>query len=190
MKKTILLALVVALFSSLTLAPSNTNAQEIEYRASAELALPMGDLGDAAGTGFGVTASGEKKLDDKMTVTATVGYIMFGGEEVGPIEFSVSAIPIQAGLKYFFMPKSGDMRFYGMGEAGFHYVMASAEGEINLGFGNTQSFDESDSEIEFSLAPSVGFEMPLSDLTLDVAARYQFVSGDASYFGIRAGVIF
>ncbi len=190
MKKTILLALVVALFSSLTLSPSNTNAQEIKYRVNGELAMPMGDFGDFAGTGFGVTASGEKKLDDKMTVTATIGYLMWGGEDfnlgfgvTGTTDFS--AIPIQAGVKYFLMPKTDGLRAYGMGEAGFHYFMASAEVK-----GGGLDSSEDTSEIEFSLAPSVGFEMPLSDLTLDVAARYQYVSGDVSYFGIRAGVIF
>ncbi len=184
--KNFLSALAVALlFTVASLSPSVSNAQDIKFRVNGELALPMGDFGDLASTGFGATISGEKMMDENMTLTATIGYLMWSGEEFFGITTDVSAIPVQAGLKYFFMPKSDGIRAYGMAEAGFHYLMLSAEGTI---FG--QTFSNDDSEVRLSLAPSVGFEMPLGDLTLDVAGRYQFVTDDTSYIGIRAGVKF
>jgi len=182
MRKTIITSLFVAvLFAVISLSPKTTQAQDIKFRVNGEIALPMGDFGDLASTGFGATVSAEKMMDEKMTLTATVGYLIWSGEEIFGYSTDFSAIPVQAGLKYYFMPKTDGMRFYGMAEAGFHYFMLS----VDTPFGSAD-----DSEIKFGLAPSAGFEMPLGDITLDVAARYQFVTDDLTYFGIRAGVKF
>jgi hypothetical protein len=151
-----------------------------------EISLPMGDFGDAAGIGFGITGNFQYGLNPKMDLIGQLGYIMWGAENEPPgYDLGWSAIPFQAGLKYFVTP--GDSRFYVGGMAGFHNFSVKVE-YTDPFFGR---IDVSDSELKFGLAPMGGYEYMVSEkMLLDFSARFQFVTDDLSYFGLRAGMIY
>ena len=172
------------LFIVLLFAASLINAQgKFSIGGGLELALPQGDWSDAAGTGIGFTARGEYPFTKNITGIATVGYISFGGDEIGGTEWSYSAIPILAGAKYYFK-KSGE-GFYAQGELGFHMMSIEVDYPSNSFFGGGSS---STSETEFSLGIGAGYEYPISPkMNLDGTVKYMLVS-DANYLGVRAGV--
>lgn len=151
-----------------------------------EIAMPMGDFGDAANMGFGFTAAAQYGWKPNIDLIAQAGYLTWGGKDVPDgYEFSWSAIPIQVGAKYYFGQTVN--RFYAGGLVGFH--MFKAKSTFNhpvLG-----EIEASVSETKFGLAPMVGYEMKLGEkLMLDLSGRYQFVSDNLSYVGIRAGIIY
>jgi outer membrane protein W len=149
-----------------------------------ELALPMGDFGDAANMGFGFTLAGQYGFRPNIDFMAQLGYIMWSGKDAFE-DYDWSAIPIQFGAKYFFAP-SGN-RFYVGGLAGFHMFKVKADYNHPV-FGHVEV---SDSEAEFGLAPMGGYEMAVGqNMVLDLSARYQFVSDDLSYFGARVGLLY
>ena len=79
MKKSLLsIALVLGLVSTTLV----TNAQNGRFSVGAELALPMGDFGDAASTGFGGSVRYEYPVNDNIGLTGTVGYLIFSGKTV------------------------------------------------------------------------------------------------------------
>jgi len=124
----------------------------------AELAIYIGDGG---GIGLGGTARVEYSLNNKMTATATTGFVPFISK------FSGGIIPLQAGLKYYFQKN-----IYGLGQAGLH---------IYTGDGG---------ETKVSLAAGAGYEVPLQrGMTLDLGARIQLID-NLNYLGLRAGILF
>lgn len=132
------------------------------------IALPMGDFGDAAGTGFGATVTGEMELADKIVGTATIGYLMWAEESLGGYDYSYSAIPILAGAKYYFQNN-----FYAYGQLGFHLFSVDVEPE--------SIYFDGDSDTEFTLGLGAGYEFNQFDIT----AMFYIIS-DANYLGIRA----
>jgi len=151
-----------------------------------EIALPMGDFGDFAGTGIGVTGNFQYGWKPNIDLMAQLGYIKWGGKTITGIgDYSYSAIPIQVGGKYFFTQQAN--RFYVGGLVGFHMFSSKIDYDSPI-FGTGSS---SESETKLSLAPMGGYEMQIGQsMLLDISARYQFVSDDLSYFGVRGGIIY
>jgi opacity protein-like surface antigen len=174
------LVLIVLLFLGF-----NLQAQgQMNVGLGLELGLPIGDWSDAAGTGIGGTARFEYAFTKQIVGMITAGYLSFGGDEVGEIEWSYSAIPFLPGVKYYFQPG-----LYGMAELGFHFFSVDVEspsvsfGGVSYGGG---SYSESSTEISLSLG--AGYETKIGDnLILDLNAKLAIVS-DANYLGVRAGV--
>jgi opacity protein-like surface antigen len=165
---------------------SSINAQQgkMHIGAGLELALPIGDWSDAASTGIGGTARFEYQFAPKIVGMLTAGYISFGGQEFGGIDWSYSAIPFLPGVKYFFQPG-----LYGMAELGLHFFSVEFDsptfniGGVSYGGGST-----SDTQTEFTLALGAGYETQISDnLYLDANVKFAIVS-DANYLGARVGV--
>jgi hypothetical protein len=183
MKK--VLVTIVALFLFVGI----SQAQNKMYlNIGGNVALPMGNFGDVAGTGFGGSAQFEMQFTPQLLGTASIGYITWGGKDFGTFSYTYSAIPILVGAKYFFMPSGG---FYGHAQLGLYMFSADVEspaivvGGITVGGGNVSS---SNSEFAFAFGP--GYEIPLSPkLMLDVSAAYIVIS-DLGHIGIRAGVKF
>jgi hypothetical protein len=186
MKK--LLVTIVALFLFVGI----SQAQNKMYlNIGANVALPMGNFGDFAGTGFGGTAQFEMQFMPQLLGTATAGYIAWGGKDVtllgGKYSYSYSAIPILVGAKYYFMPAGG---FYGHGQLGFYLFSADVETPTVSVGGFTYGGDLGGSSTEFALSLGAGYELPLSPkLMLDVSGAYILIS-DLGHVGIRAGVKF
>jgi len=174
MKK--VLVTIVALFLFVGI----SQAQNKMYmNIGGNIALPMGNFGDYAGTGFGGSVQFEMQFTPQVLGTASVGYITWGGKDFGDSKWTFSAIPILVGAKYFFMPSGG---FYGQAQLGLY--MFSWDAEVS----DHGKLSYTDSEFTFAFGP--GYEIPLSPkLMLDVSAAYIVIS-DLGHIGIRAGVKF
>ncbi len=144
---------------------------EMEVGVEANLALPTGDFGDAAGTGFGGTAVFLYQLNPNVALTGHAGYIKFG-EEVEGVDWS--AIPILGGARYYIPMEGSNMKPYVGGQLGFH--------RFSVDFAVDGGFDVGGDETEFSFAPTVGIEIN----SIDASAFYMIIS-DANYIGVRVG---
>jgi hypothetical protein len=169
MKKLLLSIVAVVAISSASFAQGR-------FSVGAELGLPMGDFGDAAGIGFGGSLRYEGTINDNLNWTGTLGYLTFSEKDNSGLK--VSMIPVQAGVKYYFTESFSG--FYGAAELGVHMVKSKFEGEF---FGVPVSVSESSTE--FSFAPALGYHLG----AVDVALRYQIVS-DANYLGVRLAYVF
>jgi len=170
------------------------SAQENRFSAGLELALPMGDFGDAVGFGFGATLGFELPVGDNLGLVAQAGYISFSGKDFDVPGFgtisgpSVAAIPLQVGAKYYFTDNQEG--FYAGVLTGMHLL----------------SSDGSDGTSDFGVAPMIGMFVTEN---IDIALRYQMlfdkqetvvVSGTSvttesksvtnSYIGLRAAYTF
>lgn len=173
-------------------------AQDNRFSAGLEVALPMGDFGDAAGIGFGATLGFELPVGDNLGIIAQAGYINFTAKDItvdlGPFGsatvegVSSAAIPIQVGAKYYFTDNQEG--FYAGALTGIH--LFSAEG--------------SDGSTSFGVAPLLGY---IIGENIDIALRYQLLfdtqettvivgtsvttestSVTNSYLGLRAAYMF
>jgi hypothetical protein len=194
MKKFTLLMVVAALFSTTAI------AQENRFSIGAELAMPMGDFADFAGFGFGASLRYEMPLGENLGVMATAGYLTFGKEELdlgpffGKFSYQYSMIPIQLGLKYYFMDAQDG--FYGALQTGVHLFSAKVEietpsytdpltGLVIPGL----SLSSTESSTEFGVAPGIGYHLE----NVDIGLRYQllFTEGTStSYLGVRLAYVF
>ena len=79
MKK--ILVLAIALFC--IVAPQKASAQFVKAAVGANLTLPVGNLSDIAGIGFGVTGTGFYNHEglENITLLGSIGYINMGGED-------------------------------------------------------------------------------------------------------------
>lgn len=176
-------------------------AQENRFSAGLELAMPMGDFGDAYGIGFGATLGFELPVGDNLGFMAQAGYISFSGKDidVGPITVETDAagmIPVQVGLKYYVTDNQEG--FYAGLLTGLHMqsvktVSVSLTGGV-----------EEDTELKsnFGVAPLVGY---IIGENIDISLRYQMIFAKGtevtatgveektvtnSYLGLRAAYMF
>lgn len=183
-----LLKLAVAAMA-LTVFSFNANAQ---FNAGIDIALPLGDFGDAASFGFGVSAGYEHKLGDNMGVGGEVGYLLFSGKDPeisGFMDYSssYSMIPILAHFKYYFTENTSGA--YGKVALGMSQYSAKIEYtyETITGFDSnfnpiygTESISSSASEMYLTYGFGAGF---LVNESIDIAAEYRIVSGDGGSLG-------
>lgn len=179
--KKVILVLIVAFFFI-----GNVNAQQgkMHVGAGLELALPIGDWSDAAGTGIGGTARFEYAFTEKIVGMVTTGYIAFGGKDIGDFSYSYSAVPFLPGVKYYFQDG-----LYGMAELGLHFFSFEFDlPSYDFGGFSTGGGTSSSSNSEFSLSLGAGYETKISDnLYLDANVKFAIVS-NANYLGARVGV--
>ncbi|MEO0312062.1 MAG: hypothetical protein RIQ89_1719 [Bacteroidota bacterium] len=186
------------------LASLNVQAGDGKFSAGAEVALPMGDFGDAAGLGLGLSLRYELPVADKISVMATAGYVSFGKETIeisglAKTEYSYSIIPVQLGAKYYFNEIMNG--FYGSGEIGVHSLNGKFKA-TSLGI----TTDNSDSNTGLSYAIGAGYHLS----KIDIGVRYQLftlsttstntdffgntitvkATSTESYLGIRAAFVF
>jgi|SRR5690606_9627112 len=161
MKKLILgVATVVAMMFTV-----QANAQENIFSAGLELALPMGDFGDAANLGYGVSAQYEFGLTDRIGLNLNAGVLMYAMEGDG---FSFTHVPIQVGGR-FYLSESREGLFLGV-KAGVHIGMSKVDDMEVAGFTIEGS---SDSNTNFSFAPEVGYFLTEN---ISLALRYQIIT--------------
>jgi hypothetical protein len=150
-------------------------SQEGKFSGGLELGLPLGTAADAVGLGFGLSARYEAPIQDKLNWFATAGFVSYSGKEYTTNFFgqpltvkgsSVTMIPIQGGVKYYF--QESDNGFYGSGELGLFIASGSGSSDTKFGF-----------------TPGLGYRLEKFDLS----ARFNAVS-DFNTFGIRAAYIF
>jgi len=169
MKTTRILFAVIALF---IISSSSVFAQNGRFSIGANVAMPMGDFGDAAGVGFGGSLRYEMPVGDNLGLTGTVGYLTFGGKDFfDGINFNL--IPIMVGAKYYFTEQQNG--FYAGIAVGMTSSSTSAEG--------------SESSTVFTWAPGIGYHLDNIDLGLDYNS-YTKDEFTTSYLGLRLAYVF
>ncbi len=106
--------------------------------ADAAFQLPVGNLSDGTGVGFGALVRGEYNLMPKLNGTLRIGYIYSLKKDVGLGKASMDNIPIWVGAKYFLT----DM-FYGGAEVGLNLLQEKVE---TSAFGSTVSGSSSENK--------------------------------------------
>src|SRR5689334_6505370 len=114
------------------------------FSVGAELALPQGDLGDVAGTGFGGSVRYESPINENLSWMGTVGFLTFGEKDDSGVK--VSMIPVLAGVKYYFTESFGG--FYAGAELGLSFNKVTVD---------AVDYDESSSD--FGFAPQIGYHL-------------------------------
>lgn len=131
-----------------------------------EAGFPVGDFGDINKTGIGVGLNADIKLVAGFGATGSVGYMRFGGKDVGNTKFpAMQAIPVRVGLKYKLISI-----LYVKLEGGVANFVGDYDGTA------------------FLLSPGVGIRV----LGLDVQAKYEnwFRESGLGFFGLKAGFNF
>jgi hypothetical protein len=189
--KKILLALSIAVMAF------STNAQQIKLGGNLGLAVPMGDFGDVAGTGFGFSATGKYMLNEQMAVGANLGYYGFGEKEYsvgyGTVKVGYSIIPVTGLFHYYFLTEG--LKVYAGGDLGFYSCKATVTTPSYSAYGYTVAGGTaSTSETKIGFAPTVGVEYPINDmLSFEGNLKYQYIatSGTAiTAFGINVGILY
>ena len=203
--KAFLRALSICLCLSLLTYSTALWSQTTSIGASAEVAVPLFkgqqnitvlginvpvDLSEDVNTGFGVSGRLQHDINSRAALMVQAGYLKFDkttfanfgdvGNVLGNLtnlKASVTAIPVQAGVKVYLVEG-----LYGMAEAGIHHITTKLN--ANALFVNA---DANEKRTELSVAPGIGYELDLGRVNLDLAARYQYVHNNASYVGLSAG---
>ncbi len=165
------------------------------------VALPMGDFGDFAKTGFGATGTFLFRVIPQLDVTGTIGYLTFGvdvptvqGANI-KADGSFSSIPILFGGRYYFMP--GKVQPYGAAEIGLH-ISSGSDTEVSFtnpftGQTTTQTVEgESSTNLGFGFGGGVLIEAG-KNLKFDGGVQFNIISttgSSSSYISIEAGVLF
>ena len=196
--------LFITLSICLIITTVKTQAQNGRLSLGVELALPAGDFGKSAGTGFGGSFRFEQPILNKLGLTGTLGFITFSKKTVstvvGKYEYRNAMIPIQGGLKYYF--KEAQEGFYVMAEVGVHVFTAKVSSPAYTFGGITvSSTEETNSKTNLSYAPEIGYHLS----NLDFGLRYQLFSYQTTvssgtttvaktstqgYLGIRVAYVF
>lgn len=158
-----------------------STAQDIGFSAGAEIAIPLGDLGDASSLGIGFSGGLEYDLNESSGITGQLGYIFLIPKE----GFSSGyLLPIQAGYKHYFDGK--DSGLYGHGQLGVHTVSITTE---SISFFGSSVGGITVSETNLSLALGGGY---IINENIDISLRFNMVTGDigSNYIGIRGAYNF
>jgi len=144
-----------------------------------EVALPMGDFADGYSLGFGASAGYEHPVGDNIGITAQIGYIILSpADGFKDIVDKASMMPIQAGLKYYFMEQNNG--FYGHAQIGIHNVSITTKEYENSG--NTfPSASDSDSQLSFAIG--AGYVV---NSKIDVGVRLNVITADSEIEGAES----
>ena len=172
MKKLFLLTAIAGIFAFTNVSAQKDPAMNGQkLGVGVEFGLPVGDFGDVFNLGVGGSLVYQVPVANNLNVTGSAGYINFSSEEVLGFKVSTAAIPVKAGLRYFFAEN-----FYGGAELG-----AAFSTEDNGG-------------TSFVYSPGIGVEFPVADkAAIDLGVRYESWSRDSftsSFIGIRAAFNF
>jgi hypothetical protein len=181
MKKILVLVMLV-----FTLAGFGQIAEKLTWDAGAELAMPLGDFGDSAGMGFGLTGKVYYPYKENIDFTGRTGFVYFSThddfDDYGDANWM--EIPIMFGTRYK-MPN----KFYGLFELGFTLISFSYEYEYTDFWGNTQThkYDYDETELAFSIGG--GYIHDKFDFSGFINS-VQTDGDSANHFGIRVGYKF
>lgn len=156
-------------------------AQSPQLSLGLDAGIPLGDDADFYSLTVGPAAGFEFPVGDKIGLTAQLAYhfALMKSEFDG---LSLTLLPIQAGVKYYFT--ESQLGPYAHGQVGIHSSTAKVE---VLGVSLTES------QSDLSWAIGAGYQLE----KLDIGLRYNVITnGDAdldvsnsSYIGIRLGFL-
>jgi opacity protein-like surface antigen len=174
MKKLLLLTAISSIlaFSSASAQNSKDPAMNgSKLGVGVEFGLPVGDFGDVFNLGVGGSLVLQIPVATNLNFTGSAGYLKFSNDSDDIIEYSVAAIPVKAGLRYYFAEN-----FYGAGELGAAFYTGD------------------NSTTAFAYAPGIGVEFPVANkAAIDLGVRYEGWSANSrtnSFVGIRAAFNF
>jgi len=178
MKKVFFLALAaIIIFSATNLSAQKNVPAPMYLGGQVILSVPMGDFGDGADMGFGLSGFFNYYFTPQVLLNAQIGYISWGTDNK---DLSISNVPILAGVFYEFK-SDGFTPFIG-GELGLNMFSASYEDS----FGN--SYDDSDTK--FGLGLIGGIIIPISKgVDFRGMAKINIIE-DANTFELNGGVRF
>ncbi len=173
-----LFAIAIAMCTfSMSQAQSNTSgSKQIQAGINLEAAFPTGDFGKVYSMGFGGSVMGRYALNEKVNLTASLGYLNFSGKTITETYEGEDDVEYTEKIK---MPATHGipLRF------GANYLISGPifiQGEIGASFmkGGTA----------FLYAPGVGARFD----NLEVEAKYEGWSknGTLSFLGARVGYFF
>ena len=175
---------------------ATVNAQSPQVSLGVDLALPLGDFGDAYSLGVGPAAGFELPVGDNLGVTAQLSYqFLTVNSDLGDFIKSASMLPVQVGAKYYFMDQQEG--FYGHVQLGIHSTSVTSKEQVIPGIpGFTQDItipEETTSSTNFSWAIGAGYQLE----KLDIGLRYNSISPDSdiegaeasSYIGLRVAYL-
>ena len=155
--------------------------------ASFNIGFPSGSFSDLAQTGIGGSAIGEFAFSKSVSATLSASYQNFPGKGEGfavqgeVYDFSVNAIPVLAGVRYYF-----SQEFFGTLEAGAHFVKVNA----NVSDLYDEEIYSTDYEAKFGGGIGAGYRNNLSDQSVfELSALYQVVEDDYNSFALRFGIL-
>jgi hypothetical protein len=132
------------------------------FSAGLELGFPLGTFSDVYNVGFGANGRYEAPIQTKLNWTVTAGFLSFGSKYFS----SITMIPIQGGLKYYFQRSNSGV--YGNADLGLFFASGNGGSETKFGF-----------------SPGFGYRSGKFDLL----GRFNVVS-NLNYFSLRAAYVF
>ena len=178
----IYLYLSIFLFTMSTFSQSRFNAG-----ASFNIGFPTSTFSDLAQTGIGGSAIGEFAFNKKISVILSASYQNFPGKGEGfavqgeVYDFSVNAIPVLAGVRYYFSDE-----FFASIETGVHFLRVTAdiydiysEEKVSTNY-----------KAKFGGGVGTGYRYRLAEPSvLEVSGAYQIVEDEFNSFLIRIGIL-
>ncbi|NLL28183.1 MAG: outer membrane beta-barrel protein [Bacteroidales bacterium] len=159
---------------------ANPAYSQLQLGAQLGPQIPIGDLGDAFNTSFGLNVSGKYFIQDNMAVGLNLGKHWFG---TGSSNASFSSMPVTGLFEYYF--GSSDFKPY----VGMDLGLYIARGKVSWGGSSYAS-----SEAYFGFAPKLGFAYYISYISNNIAvtvdAKFHFMTSDpmTEYIGINFGI--
>ena len=119
-----------------------TGSKKLIIGADLAFALPVGDLGDAAGFGIGLLPRFEFTLAPKLNLTARLGYVYhlkksYSIPLLGTVDAKLAEIPVLLGAKYDLTDA-----LYGAVELGLVHSTVTTTGTTALGNASTSDSDD------------------------------------------------
>jgi hypothetical protein len=155
--------------------------------ASFNIGFPTGSFSDLAKTGIGGSAIGEFAFSENVSATLSASYQNFPGKSEGfayqgnVISFSVNAIPVLAGIRYYFSKE-----LFGTIEGGVNFLRVTAD------IYDVYSEQKVSTEYEAKYAGSfgAGYRYRLAEASvLEISGLYQLVEDDFNSFALRIGIL-
>jgi hypothetical protein len=137
-----------------------------QFSAGLNVGIPSGDWSTYWNTGFGVDVRYEAPIQDKLNWTGSIGWLSFSGKSSQGNDGTLTAIPVVAGVKYYFQESNSGV--YGGIDLGLFFWSSNGT-----------------SENKFAFAPAIGYRLPKFDFSF----RYNAMS-DLNVVGLRAAYVF
>lgn len=149
-----------------------------KVNVGAEVALPLGDFGNAYGIGFGATGKVFYGISEQGDITGSLGYIRFGmKEDQDMMSGNMGMIPIMFGYRHDF----GGL--YGEPQLGLMMLSSKVKfDDMGLGL-SSMSGTHSQTKVSFGLGGGYMFG------DWDLGARFQIVD-NLNFLGLRIGYNF
>jgi hypothetical protein len=162
MRKAYIVLFAILLVASTASAQQFWGQGKMSWGGGLELSLPLGNLSDVAGFGFGPFGKFQYGLNENILVMGSLGYTYWTSKSVGGVDVNASAVSFLVGGKYN-LSQQVTKGFYGMGEIGLYFASSTVALPAYYGFGGGTA---SASFTRFVFVPGAGYEFGNFDVSL------------------------